>query len=131
VPQARLSMILGAADGLVLCSDREGIANVIMEALACGTPVVATPVCGTPEILSQPEAGVLMRNRSPEAMADAVRMLLNAPPDRSKTRAHAERYTWQATAAQHLGLLDEAIADYRLSSSHGYPAPQHAATGEQ
>jgi teichuronic acid biosynthesis glycosyltransferase TuaC len=114
VSQARLCTILGAADALVLCSDREGIANVIMEAMACGTPVVATPVWGTPEIIDRPEAGILMRDRTPEAMVEAVRVLLNAPPNRQATRNYAERFTWQATAAQHLTLLTEAIAGHQL-----------------
>lgn len=108
--QDRLAAVMGAADALVLCSDREGIANVLMEAMACGTPVVATPVWGTPEVVSMPEAGILMRDRSPEALAEGVRAILAKPPHRASTRNHATRFTWSATAAQHAAVLHKAIA---------------------
>ncbi|MDO8932730.1 MAG: glycosyltransferase, partial [Rhodocyclaceae bacterium] len=49
MPQAKLRMLYSAADCLVLASSREGWANVLLEAMACGTPVVATNVWGTPE----------------------------------------------------------------------------------
>jgi teichuronic acid biosynthesis glycosyltransferase TuaC len=130
VSQARLCTILGAADGLVLCSDREGIANVVMEAMACGTPVVATPVWGTPEIIDRPEAGILMRDRTPKAMAEAVQVLLSTLPNRLSTRQYAERFTWQTTAAQHLTLLTEAVAGHRLKSEHRYGAAQSIAPNE-
>jgi teichuronic acid biosynthesis glycosyltransferase TuaC len=130
VSQAQLCKILGAADGLVLCSDREGIANVILEAMACGTPVVATPVWGTPEIIDRPEAGILMRNGTSKAMAEAVRALLIAPPNRPATRLYAERFTWQATADQHVALLTEAVAQHQLKSGHRFQAAQNVAINE-
>lgn len=99
----------GAADALLLPSSREGIANVLIESMACGTPVVATPVWGTPEAVSVPEAGVLMRDRSPEALAGAVRQLFASYPDRAATRRHAESFTWERTSRQHLELLRAAL----------------------
>ena len=106
--QGRLAEVMGAVDALVLCSDREGIANVLLEAMACGTPAVATPVWGTPEVMNVPAAGVLMRDRSPEALADGVRALLASPPAPAAVREHAARFNWAVTAAEHLAVLRDA-----------------------
>lgn len=84
-----------AADAMVLASSREGMPNVVLEALACGTPVVATRVEGTPELITTPEAGELMRERSPEALVLAWNKLRARKPDRVSTRKFAERLGWQ------------------------------------
>jgi glycosyltransferase involved in cell wall biosynthesis len=109
VVQEELKDYYGAADALLLPSSREGIANVLIESMACGTPVVATPVWGTPEAVNVPEAGVLMRDRSPEALAEAVRQLFASYPDRAATRRHAETFTWERTSRQHLEVLRAAL----------------------
>ncbi|MHA1112894.1 MAG: glycosyltransferase family 4 protein [Alphaproteobacteria bacterium] len=96
-PHEELPGIYGAADALVLASSREGWANVLLESMACGTPVVATALWGTPEVVAAPEAGRLMRERGAEALAEAVRALFAAPPDRAATRAYAEGYGWEPT----------------------------------
>ncbi len=111
VDQRKLPELIGAADALLLCSDREGIANVLMEAMACGTPVAATAVWGSPEVIDKPEAGVLLRDRSPAAVVEGVRALLARPPDRGATRRLAERYAWSETAAQHAALARQVVAD--------------------
>ena len=82
VPHARMAEYYCAADALVLASDREGWANVLLESMACGTPVVATNIWGTPEVVAAPEAGLLVQDRSPVAIAAALRRLLSAPPAR-------------------------------------------------
>ena len=105
VPHAELRDWYGAADALVLASSREGWANVLLEAMACGTPVVATDVWGTPEVVAAPEAGILMAERSPEGLAEAARRLLAAPPDRAATRAYAERFDWGPTTQGQLDLF--------------------------
>jgi len=82
---------------------------VLVEALACGTPVIATPVGGSPEVVTSPEAGVLMTRRTPEALADAVHALFSAYPERSATRRYAETFTWRRTTDQHLALMERAL----------------------
>lgn len=105
VPQDELKWWYSAADALVLCSSREGWANVLLEAMACGTPVVATHIWGTPEVVSTPAAGVLMAGRDSVSLAQAWQRLAGAPPSREATRAHAETFSWDATTQGQLDLF--------------------------
>ena len=84
--QQQLRRYYGAADALVLASSREGWANVLLESMACGTPVIASNVWGTPEVVTAPAAGVLMKERTPQAVAEAAQHLLANYPDRAATR---------------------------------------------
>lgn len=99
-----------AADALVLASSREGWANVLLESMACGTPVVATPVDGTPEVVASHAAGQLTEGRSPEAIAAAVRRLLADLPDRAQTRTYAEGFSWDATSRGQLEIFEKLCA---------------------
>lgn len=99
VPQSSLSAWYSAADVLLLASSREGWPNVLLESMACGTPVVCTAVGGTPEIVDAPVAGRLVAPGSSahdlaRALASAVAGLHAAPPERAAVRAHAERFGW-------------------------------------
>ena len=94
--QAALARLYNAVDMLVLASDREGWANVLLEAMACGTPVVATRIWGTPEIVTGAEAGVLVARRDDDILR-GIRALAAAPPARAATRRHAEAFSWDAT----------------------------------
>ena len=116
VPHEQLAELYSAADALVLASSREGWPNVLLEAMACGTPVIASNVGGIPEIVATPEAGVLMRERSAEGIADAVRALLSHPPDRPATRRYAERFSWDATTEGQLRLFGSILADRRRAA---------------
>jgi len=110
VDQAALRDWYGAADCLVLASSREGIANVILEALACGTPVAATRVWGAPEVIDNPAAGVLIEERSGRGVAAGVRALRGVAQDRDATRRQAERFRWEQTTHDHLAVLAEALS---------------------
>jgi teichuronic acid biosynthesis glycosyltransferase TuaC len=107
-PHDALPALLAAADVMVLPTASEGLANVWVEALACGTPVVTSDVGGAREVVDRPEAGRLVP-REPEAVAAAVNELLANPPAQDAVRAAAERFSWQRNAAElraHLaGLL--------------------------
>ncbi|MBO1076775.1 glycosyltransferase family 4 protein [Roseomonas marmotae] len=104
-PHARLPSYYGAVDAMVLASSREGWANVLLEAMACGTPVVASPAWGSREAVRAPEAGLVIDERTPEAIADGVRRLLAKPPAREATRAYAEAFGWDETTAGQLSLF--------------------------
>jgi teichuronic acid biosynthesis glycosyltransferase TuaC len=113
IDQTKLVPLLGAADALVLCSDREGIANVLIEALSCGTPVIATPVWGSPEVVSAPEAGILVGERSVGAVVEGMYRLLAHPPDRDATRRFSERFSWSDAATQHATIIRSAVRAHR------------------
>jgi teichuronic acid biosynthesis glycosyltransferase TuaC len=97
IPHAELAQLYSAGDILVLASEREGWPNVLLEAMACGTPVVASDVWGTPEIVTTPAAGLLVGERTGAAFASAIARLLAAPPRREATRLYAEQFSWDAT----------------------------------
>jgi glycosyltransferase involved in cell wall biosynthesis len=91
-----------AADCLVLASSREGMPNVLLESLACGTPVVATRVGGCAEIVREPAAGRLIEAADPAAIAAAVLELMRAPPDRDTVSAYARRFAWGPSVERQL-----------------------------
>jgi teichuronic acid biosynthesis glycosyltransferase TuaC len=95
--QKTLREIYNCADALILASSREGWANVLLESMACGTPVIASAVWGTPEVVAVPEAGLLMKNRDAASIAAAIAELRSALPDRTATRRYAEKFDWQST----------------------------------
>ncbi|WP_037471925.1 glycosyltransferase family 4 protein [Simplicispira psychrophila] len=103
--QTDLKWCYNAADALTLCSSREGWANVLLESMACGTPVIATNIWGTPEVVSTHAAGVLMGQRDAEALVQAWRQLMAALPTREDTRLHAEKFSWDATTQGQLALF--------------------------
>lgn len=99
-PHAEVAGLMAAADVFALASQREGLANVWVEALACGTPVVAMPVDGAPEAIDRPAAGRLAE-ATPEAFAAAIAALLANPPDPAATRAVAvEKFGWSRHVAE-------------------------------
>ncbi|NNE41229.1 MAG: glycosyltransferase [Marinicaulis sp.] len=97
VDHSELRNVYSAADMLVLASSREGWPNVLLEAMACGAPCVATPVWGSSEVIRAPEAGRLSTARTPEAIEAAIRDLWSNLPPRSDTREYAEQHSWQTT----------------------------------
>jgi len=101
VAQPDLPRYYSAADALVLASSREGWPNVLLEAMACGTPVVAARVGGTPEVVTSPVAGVLFEPRTVSALTSALQELFGSPPRREDTRHYAEGFGWNETT---LGL---------------------------
>ena len=99
-----------AADALVLASSREGWPNVLLEAMACGTPVVATRVGGVPEIVTSAEAGLIADERSAAALARGITALLSGPRERSATRRYAEQFGWDATTRGQLQLFRQIVS---------------------
>jgi glycosyltransferase involved in cell wall biosynthesis len=105
VPHRDLQKIYAASDALILASSREGWPNVLLEAMACGTPAVATPIWGNPEVVSCRDAGVLMQSRSALGVIAGVEELFRTAPDRTATRAYAEGFSWEATTTGQIDLF--------------------------
>ncbi len=105
VPQERLIDYYSAADALVLPSIREGMPNVVLEALACGTPVIAARCEGVPELLTTPAAGVLMTQRNAAGLVEAYGRLMTDYPERAQTRKHAETRGWEPTLTGLLAVI--------------------------
>jgi len=111
-PHAELPELYGAADALILASSREGWANVLLEAMACGTPAIATPIWGNPEVVAKPEAGIIMTERSAKGVIDAVNSLFGPRmPTREATRAYASAFSWDATTEGQIDLFHRIIAE--------------------
>ena len=109
LPQAELPWYYSAADVSVLASSREGMPNVLLESLACGTPVVSTSVGGAPEVVRGDVAGKLVKKREPAAIANAISSLLAAPRSPEAVRAYAERFSWGPISRVQANLFDAAV----------------------
>jgi glycosyltransferase involved in cell wall biosynthesis len=115
-PNQELGTWYCAADVFCLASSREGWANVIMESLACGTPVVATNVWGAPEIITDGSIGSLVE-RSPQPIAEALINALDRHWDRELIRKHVEKRAWESVARE---VRDVFLA---VSSQNGQSIP--------
>jgi glycosyltransferase involved in cell wall biosynthesis len=104
-PHEGLSHYYSAADISVLASSREGWANVLLESMACGTPVVASDIPGNPEVVQERVAGLIVPANTPQGIAAAVRDLWANRPERTATRAYAERFDWEATSRGQIELF--------------------------
>lgn len=103
-PQATLAELYSAADVLILASRHEGWPNVLLEAMACGTPVVVSDIPGMSEIVS-PDVGRLFPSGNPEALAGAISAILQHPLDRRVVRKYAEGFSWRNTTSGQLALF--------------------------
>ncbi len=104
-PHDTLPALYSAADASVLASSREGWANVLLESMACGTPVVASNIWGNPEVVQTRDAGLIAPENTPEGIAAAVRALFSPLPDRAATRRYAEQFGWEETTSGQLALF--------------------------
>ncbi len=109
VAHADLPTLFNAADIFVLSSTREGLPNVVLEAIACGTPVIATPVGGTVEVLDDPQAGIMYPVGDVIALTAALAKMFENPLDRLAVRKSAERFSWGATTTAQIKLLRDLV----------------------
>lgn len=89
-----LSAVLSAADVFVLATRNEGWANVFLEAMACGLPVVTTDVGGNREVVCRPELGAVVPFGDAAALREALRHALAQAWDRQSIRQYAIDNAW-------------------------------------
>jgi glycosyltransferase involved in cell wall biosynthesis len=92
--------ILKMCDVFALLSRSEGLPNVLLEAMACGVPCVATTVGGSPEVLSEPGTGYLVPPHNPKVAADHILMLLRDPQLALRTGEAGRRMVLARFSAQ-------------------------------
>jgi len=110
VDQKNLCDIYNCADISILASSREGWANVLLESMACGTPVLGSAVWGTPEVIASPDAGLLLKSRDAQGIVSGINQLRRAMPDRAATRRYGERFDWQSTTDGQVAIFRSVLA---------------------
>ena len=112
VPHQRIPLLIRAADVFVLNSEYEGLSHTLLEVQAIGTPMIASGVCGNPEVVEDGVNGLLVDPSAPGALAVAISRILGDPDlaARFVEAAHGreERFDRERTFARVEGLLDQA-----------------------
>jgi alpha-1,6-mannosyltransferase len=120
-PAAQVARLLASADALLHAGDQETFGLVVLEAMACGTPVVAVDAGAFRELI--PEAcGLLCEPNQPKAMAAAVRQLFrdDASVKGRAARLHVERhYAWDAVVLGLLGHYQSVLGSTAAAYAHG------------
>ncbi len=101
-----------AANLFVLPSRHEGMPNAVLEAMACGLPVVASRIAGNEELVVTGETGLLVPSEEVPALKDALAELISDAPRRQEMGMAARRYieehyAWSQIAGKYLALLQE------------------------
>ncbi len=111
-PPEDMPKYFSLADVLILPSDREGWANVLLEAMACGTPVVSRAIGGARDLIQSDVAGRVVDSDNPELLADAVKKVLDDNYDRKDVAEYAGHYDWTETSMKQREIFNSAIAEY-------------------
>ena len=107
LPRKQVSQWMQACDTFCLASLNEGVPNVVLEALACGTPVVASRVGGIAEVHPGDEAGALVEAGDVTALSGALRDTLDREWNPERLRAHVDMFTWEENAKNVLAAVRE------------------------
>lgn len=98
---------------LIIPSETEGLPNIMLEAMACGTPVLAIPVGAIPDIIKDDETGFLMENNSPECIAKNIKRALNYfhinQIIKNAKKLVEEDFTLEAAINRYRKILDETL----------------------
>ncbi|MCE0556609.1 glycosyltransferase [Motilimonas sp. E26] len=118
-PKAELHKILSAADVFVLASANEGWANVILEAMACRLPVVASDVGGNSEVIANQQLGLIYTYGDANALLHSIEQALSDQWDHDGIQTYAQQNSWDLRVEQllhHFMALDrERLASLRSS----------------
>ena len=123
-----IDQVMAELDLLVVPSQQEGMGRVLVEAFSAGLPVVAFPVGGIPEIVTDRETGFLTVAPTPEALAQRMRDIMTADPEGlRKIAANARRaweqwYTLEAYRKKITDLIEQVVSDWQ--AKRGTAAPR-------
>ena len=106
---AEVARYMQAADVFALPSKNEGVPNVILEAFACGLPVVASRVGGIPEVHCHPFLGELIPPGDAGCLTNALQRILSAPVQSDSIHHHARQFSWEAAATKYAELLRSSV----------------------
>lgn len=113
LPPDKLKLPLSASDVFVLSTRNEGWANVILEAMACGLPVIATDVGGNSEVVTAPSLGQIVPFGDSPALARAIVDALERNWDRDTIIAYARDNTWDKRIADLYVHFDTLLSNRR------------------
>lgn len=124
-PPEAVAAWLNAADLFCLPSYDEGCCNAVLEAMACGVPVVTTPVGDNAVHVAPPRRGLLVPVDDVDALAQAVEAALQSPWDRREIARYGEDYTWHEVARQTARFFEERMGGGMI------PPPARALVADQ
>ena len=102
---------MSACDVLCLPSLNEGLPNVVLEAMACGLPVVASRVGGVPEVVRDGTNGLLVPPVDVVALVNALRRALATKWDRERICASVSQFDWDKSTSTLLGTLQRVVTE--------------------
>ena len=110
IPHDKVANYLNELKLLVLPSYSEGLPTIVLEAMACGTPVLATPVGGIPDVIKEGETGFIMENNSPKCFAENIVRVLECPDldnvTKNARKLIKEKYTYEAAVERYKKSLN-------------------------
>ncbi|SEL70666.1 Glycosyltransferase involved in cell wall bisynthesis [Colwellia chukchiensis] len=106
VDHERLPALISQARILALPSYNEGVPNVVLEAMACGTPVLVSNVGGIPEVVDEAICGKVIAAKSVDAVTQGLEYMLTTQWHSEKIQQHSQQFTWQNNKQQLLHLLN-------------------------
>jgi glycosyltransferase involved in cell wall biosynthesis len=114
VPHDQVAHLLAAADVMALASEREGLANAWIEALASGTPIVIPDIGGARQVIRTPEAGRIAP-RTSAGFAAAIQALIAAPPPQAAARETVQPFTWEANSRNLHAFFQDLVERHRAT----------------
>ena len=110
IPHDKLPDYLNELKLVILPSYNEGLPNLMIEGMACGTPVLATPVGAIPDVIKDSKTGFIMENNSPECIAENVMRTLEHPDLEEIVKNARElvetKFTYEAAVDGHRKILE-------------------------
>jgi len=102
-----LPSLIHHAKLLALPSYNEGVPNVVLESMACGTPVLATSVGGIPEVINTQTCGVIIPPKNENAVAEGLVTLLSKEWNPEQIQAHSQQFSWKKNKSQLINVLSK------------------------